>query len=440
MRIAQLVAGYSLAEADLLRKAIGKKKREIMAAEGEKFIRKCGRARHAEEEGAGALVADRALRALRVQQVARRGLRARGLQDRVPEGALSGRLPRGQPLGRDRLDRRHRQGPRRLPGVGDPGAAAGHQRVAAELRGGRRVDPLRPRRDQGRRRGGGAGRSSRSGGRGPFASFTDFVDAAGFAPRQQAHARRAHRGRRLRLARQEPRDAGRRRRSGCSRRAARRREEVELGQSNLFGGGAARTTGRRATTFPELPEWPLDERLKGEKDTLGFYVTGHPADAVRRGDRALRRGAGSRSSPARVEQSVRVAGVLGNLKKQKIKKGVNEGKTMLKAALEDTSGSVPRRHLREPLREGPGLGARRPARCWSRPWCASPAARSSSRSRTSRRSRASGSGARGSSRSASTSPTPTRTCSPAAGAAALASRARRPSRSGSCGPESSRRR
>ena len=39
MRIAQVVAGYSLAEADLLRKAIGKKKREIMQAEGEKFIR-----------------------------------------------------------------------------------------------------------------------------------------------------------------------------------------------------------------------------------------------------------------------------------------------------------------------------------------------------------------------------------------------------------------
>jgi DNA polymerase III alpha subunit len=32
--------------------------------------------------------------------------------------------------------------------------------------------------------------------------------------------------------------------------------------------------------------------------------------------------------------------VLVNLKKQKIKKGANEGKTMLKASLEDTSGSI----------------------------------------------------------------------------------------------------
>ena len=39
------------AEADLLRKAIGKKKREIMKAEGEKFVDEAGRARHPEEEG-----------------------------------------------------------------------------------------------------------------------------------------------------------------------------------------------------------------------------------------------------------------------------------------------------------------------------------------------------------------------------------------------------
>jgi DNA polymerase-3 subunit alpha len=43
MRIAQKFAGYSLAEADNLRKAAGKKRREIMAAEREKFIEACDR-------------------------------------------------------------------------------------------------------------------------------------------------------------------------------------------------------------------------------------------------------------------------------------------------------------------------------------------------------------------------------------------------------------
>src|SRR6185295_16291346 len=39
MRIASRVAGYSLAEADKLRKAIGKKQRDVMVDEGGKFIR-----------------------------------------------------------------------------------------------------------------------------------------------------------------------------------------------------------------------------------------------------------------------------------------------------------------------------------------------------------------------------------------------------------------
>jgi DNA polymerase-3 subunit alpha len=38
MRVAQKVAGYSLAEADLLRKAMGKKSREVIAAERRKFV------------------------------------------------------------------------------------------------------------------------------------------------------------------------------------------------------------------------------------------------------------------------------------------------------------------------------------------------------------------------------------------------------------------
>jgi DNA polymerase-3 subunit alpha len=43
MRIAQRFAGYSLAEADNLRKAAGKKKRDIMAAERAKFVEGCAR-------------------------------------------------------------------------------------------------------------------------------------------------------------------------------------------------------------------------------------------------------------------------------------------------------------------------------------------------------------------------------------------------------------
>ena len=74
MRIAQHVAGYSLAEADLLRKAIGKKKREIMLAEGEKFIRRSVEHGTPKKKAQELWSPDRALRPLRIQQVPRRRL------------------------------------------------------------------------------------------------------------------------------------------------------------------------------------------------------------------------------------------------------------------------------------------------------------------------------------------------------------------------------
>ena len=51
MRVAQKFAGYSLAEADNLRKAAGKKVREIMAKEREKFVEGCARTGYGREIG-----------------------------------------------------------------------------------------------------------------------------------------------------------------------------------------------------------------------------------------------------------------------------------------------------------------------------------------------------------------------------------------------------
>ncbi|HEX4352494.1 MAG TPA: DNA polymerase III subunit alpha, partial [Polyangiales bacterium] len=59
----------------------------------------------------------------------------------------------------------------------------------------------------------------------------------------------------------------------------------ESGQTDLFGallgaGGASISSGRRA--FPELREpWSRNEKLKREKSSLGFYVSGHPLDGFR---------------------------------------------------------------------------------------------------------------------------------------------------------------
>jgi DNA polymerase-3 subunit alpha len=47
---------------------------------------------------------------------------------------------------------------------------------------------------------------------------------------------------------------------------------IAAGQDDLFGGGAAVAEVRSATQ----PEWPESLRLSGERETLGLFLTGHP--------------------------------------------------------------------------------------------------------------------------------------------------------------------
>jgi DNA polymerase-3 subunit alpha len=60
-------------------------------------------------------------------------------------------------------------------------------------------------------------------------------------------------------------------------------QERQSGQTNLFGlfgGGndAATKAMSRGGTFPKVEPWDTRELLAKEKQTLGFYVSGHPLD------------------------------------------------------------------------------------------------------------------------------------------------------------------
>ncbi len=61
--------------------------------------------------------------------------------------------------------------------------------------------------------------------------------------------------------------------------------ERDAGQVSLFGGLGGDGPGNAATCLridlPEAEEWPLLQRLQGERDTLGFYLSGHPLDPYR---------------------------------------------------------------------------------------------------------------------------------------------------------------
>ena len=55
------------------------------------------------------------------------------------------------------------------------------------------------------------------------------------------------------------------------------------GQDDLFGLGAPEASAPAAARAPELPEWPESVRLAGERETLGLYLTGHPMAAFESG-------------------------------------------------------------------------------------------------------------------------------------------------------------
>src|SRR4029079_14805855 len=51
--------------------------------------------------------------------------------------------------------------------------------------------------------------------------------------------------------------------------------EREAGQTSLFGGGALPEI---KIDLPTTTDWPLEQKLLGERETLGHYLSGHPLD------------------------------------------------------------------------------------------------------------------------------------------------------------------
>ncbi len=59
-----------------------------------------------------------------------------------------------------------------------------------------------------------------------------------------------------------------------------RKAEEEAGQASLFGGGDA-ALEREDPSLPNIPKWSDQDRLKREKEALGFFISGHPLDRHR---------------------------------------------------------------------------------------------------------------------------------------------------------------
>ena len=92
MQISAVIAGYSLGEADILRRAMGKKDAAAMAKQRVRFMAGAAGLKSPEGSRRQDLRPDGEVRGIRLQQVALRSLLAAGISHSVAEDALSSRV------------------------------------------------------------------------------------------------------------------------------------------------------------------------------------------------------------------------------------------------------------------------------------------------------------------------------------------------------------
>ncbi|MGD0890658.1 MAG: DNA polymerase III subunit alpha [Terracidiphilus sp.] len=133
-------------------------------------------------------------------------------------------------------------------------------------------------------------------------------------------------------------------------RAQKAQKDAAQGQTGLFGlFDEGPKAGRDADDLPKVADWEEGERLANEKEVLGFFVSGHPLDKYAKKLRnlsgvistaeALERKPpekrwGSQADPA---DEIQVAGMILGLKVQKTKR---DQKLYAQAALEDATGKI----------------------------------------------------------------------------------------------------
>jgi DNA polymerase-3 subunit alpha len=134
--------------------------------------------------------------------------------------------------------------------------------------------------------------------------------------------------------------------------AQRRRREQEAGQESLFGGGGAFDS---APGIDESVEpWPEADRLRAEKEALGFFLTGNPLAGFEARLKALTTHA-TRELRDGFQGEATVGGLVTRVKRVKIKSGPNAGKVMARFVLEDLTGGLNVTLFVEALRRYDGL-------------------------------------------------------------------------------------
>jgi DNA polymerase-3 subunit alpha len=123
-------------------------------------------------------------------------------------------------------------------------------------------------------------------------------------------------------------------------RAQKAQRDVESGQHGLFGVFQQGESESNNDKLPNIPDWDEQARLAAEKEILGFFITGHPLEKFKdklAGLQALRIdevAAMTRSTGK--DETIATAGIIANVRVQKSKRG----EFYAQATLEDMSGSI----------------------------------------------------------------------------------------------------
>jgi DNA polymerase III subunit alpha len=123
-------------------------------------------------------------------------------------------------------------------------------------------------------------------------------------------------------------------------RAQKTQRDAESGQHGLFGVFQTEESEANNDKLPNIPDWEEQARLAAEKEILGFFISGHPLEKYKdkledlQALSVLEIGAMTKSTGK--DETVATAGIMANLKVLKSKRG----DFYAQATLEDMSGTI----------------------------------------------------------------------------------------------------
>jgi DNA polymerase-3 subunit alpha len=122
--------------------------------------------------------------------------------------------------------------------------------------------------------------------------------------------------------------------------AQKAQRDAESGQHGLFGVFADETAQQATDALPNVPDWDEHTRLSAEKEILGFFITGHPMEKYKEKLTDLNAlstaDIGAMKKSTAKDEIITTAGLISGLRVAKSRRG----ELWAQAALEDMSGKV----------------------------------------------------------------------------------------------------